>query len=433
MSNALTTLQAIIIIVIVVGAIAGGVWWYLASQAKPVKIIWASTQLNPPEEQSLVKGTLIPDFKKETSIDVEFVPISYDELATRLESEETSGKVTISVIGELHGGLDYFASKGWLEDLSKFGTLPGRTFPKVLEDYSHIHGIKAYIPWMTATYVMVVNKKAYQYLPPGLTADDVKKGTSKWTYDALLAWAKNLYEKTGNKLLGFPAGPKGLFVRFLHGFLYPAFTGYQAKAFNSDDAVKLWQYLKKLWQYVNPASTTWDAMADPLLKEEVWIAWDHTARIKDAIEQKPNQFDVVPVPAGPKGRGFILVIAGLAIPKNAPDKDAAWKLIEYLTRPEVQVKVLENTGFFPTVKEATAKIPSGPLKILAKGVSAQENAPDAIVALIPSLGAKGGDFKQIYLTAFDRIVNKGEDIKTVLDDLYPQLKDIFTSQGLELV
>ncbi len=433
--EALTKVQAIIIAVIVIIAIVAGVGYYLMTQqqqAGPTKIVWASTQLNPPEEQSFVKGTLLADFTKETGIEVDFVAISYDQLATRLESEEQSGKVTISLIGDLHGGLDYFASKGWLMDLSKYGSLSGRTFPKVLEDYSKLHGIKAYIPWMTATYVMVVNKKAYDYLPQGLTPDDVRKGTNKWTYDALLEWAKNLAEKTGSPKLGFPAGPNGLFVRFLHGFLYPAFTGYQAKAFNSDDAVKMWEYLKELWKYVVPQSTTYDAMADPLLKEEVWIAWDHTARIKDAIEQKPDQFEVVPVPRGPKGRGFILVIAGLAIPKNAPNPDAAWKLIEYLTRPEVQVKVLENTGFFPTVKEATGKIPSGPLKVLAEGVAAQQNAQDAIVALIPSLGAKGGDFKNIYITAFKRIVLDNEDIKTVLNDLNDDLINLFTSQGLEV-
>ncbi len=400
--------------------------------AKPAKIIWASTQLVPPEEQAFVKNTLLAEFKKETGIDVEFVGMSYEDLSIRMESEQTSGKVTISVIGDLHGGLDYFASKGWLEDLSKFGTLPGRTFPKVLEDYSHLYGIKAYVPWMTATYVMVVNKEAFKYLPEGLTEEDVIKGTDKWTYDALLAWAKKLYEETGSPKLGFPAGPKGLFVRFLHGYLYPSFTGAQVKNFDSDDAVKMWEYLKELWKYVHPSSTTWDAMADPLLKGEVWIAWDHTARIKDAIIQKPDQFVVVPVPRGPKGRGFILVIAGLAIPKNAPHEDAAWALIEYLTRPETQVKVLENVGFFPTVKEASAKITSGPLKILAEGVNNQLSTPDALVALIPSLGAKGGDFKNVYITAFQRIVLNNEDIKSVLSELAPVLKKLFEETGAPL-
>ena len=430
--SALTKTAAIIIALIVIIAAAGIGYYIITQQAQPTKIIWVSTQLVPPEEQAFVKDQLLAEFTKETGIQVEFVGSSYEDLATRLESEEGAGKVTISLIGELHGGLDYFASKGWLEDLGKFGALSGRTFPKVLEDYSKLHGIKAYIPWMTATYVMVINKKAFNYLPDDLTQDDIMQGTSKWTYDAFLAWAKRLYEETGGPKVGFPAGPKGLFVRFLHGYLYPAFTGAQVKNFDSQDAVTMWEWLKELWQYVHPSSTTWDAMADPLLKEEVWIAWDHTARIKDAIATKPDDFIVVPVPAGPKGRGFILVIAGLAVPKGAPNEDAAWKLIEYLTRPGTQVKVLQNVGFFPSVNEATGAVPEGPLKILASGVNKQLGTTDALVALIPSLGAKGGDFKNVYITAFQRIVQNGEDIQTVISELKPQLMGLFEETGAPL-
>ena len=434
--SALTKVQAIIIAIIIIVAIVGVAAWYLTQapppEAAPVKLTWVSTQLVPSEEQAFVKGELLPPFTEETGIEVDFIGISYQDLATRLEAEMSAGKVTINVIGELHGGLDFFASKGWLEDLSKFGTLPDRTFPKVLEDYSKMHGIKAYVPWMTATYVMVINKKAFDYLPEGLTQDDVISGSSKWTYDMLLAWAKKLYEETGGPKLGFPAGPKGLFVRFLHGYLYPAFTGAQVKNFNSQDAVQLWEYLKELWQYVHPSSTTWDAMADPLLREEVWIAWDHTARIKSAIEQKPNDFIVVPVPAGPKGRGYILVIAGLAIPKDAPNQEEAWKLIEYLTRPETQVKVLENVGFFPTVNEASGKITAGPLKVLAEGVNKQLSTPDSLVALIPSLGEKGGDFKNVYITAFEKIVLNDEDIQSTLDELYTTLMSLFEETGAPL-
>ncbi len=396
-------------------------------------IIWASTQLVPPEEQAFVKGTLLTQFKQKTGISVTFVGLSYSEMITRITAAEKSGKVSISLIGDLHGDLDLMASKGYLMDLSSyFKTLTGRTFPKVLLNYAHLHGILAYIPWMTATYVMVINKKAFKYLPPGLTEQDIISGDSKWTYQALLAWAKNLYEKTGKKLLGFPAGPHGLFVRFLHGYLYPAFTGAQVKNFNSTAAVQMWKYLKELWKYVNPASTTWDAMADPLLSGQVWIAWDHTARIKDAIEKEPNQFVVVPVPQGPKGRGFILVVAGLAIPKGAPNPQAAWRLIEYLTNPSVQVEVLKKTGFFPTVKEASTAMPSGPLKVLIKGVTDQISAPNAVVAMIPSLGSKSGDFKSIYITAFRDIVLNNQPIQKVLNELYPQLLNLFKETGAPL-
>lgn len=381
--------------VVVSGCIGGG---------GPAKIVWASTQLNPPEERAFVLNELIPGFKEKTGIDVEFVPISYSDLATRMEGEMQSGKVTIDVVADLHGGLDYFNAKGWLQDLSG-KKLEGRTFIESYMKYAtDKNGKVFYIPWMSATYVMVVNKEAFKYLPSGLTEEDVIKGTDKWTYDALLAWVKNIYEQTGKKAFGLPAGPKGLLHRFIHGYLYPSFTGYEAKKFESPEAVEMWNYFKELWKYTNPASTTWDAMADPLLQGEVLIAWDHTARIKNAITTKPDQFVVVPVPRGPKGRGFIVVLAGLAIPKNAPHPDEAWKLIDYLTKPETQVKVLEKVGFFPTVKEAENAVPEGPLKILVKGVTAQSSTKDALIVMIPNLGAKGGEFSGIYRDAFKRII-----------------------------
>ncbi|ALM76040.1 ABC transporter substrate-binding protein [Thermococcus barophilus] len=398
----------------------------------PAKIVWVSTQLAPPEERAFVKETLLANFKKQYGIDVDFIPMSYTDLSTRLAGEEKTGKVTIDVIGDLHGGLDYFNSQGWLMDLSKMPKLEGRTFITSFEKYATINGKKVYVPWMSATYVMVVNKKAFDYLPAGLTKDDVIKGTDKWTYDAFLAWAKNLYEKTGKPQVGFPAGPNGLFVRFLHGYLYPSFTGYEAKAFDSPEAVTMWNYLKELWKYVNPASTTWDAMSDPLLTGQVLIAWDHTARIKNAIQTKPDEFVVVPVPRGPKGRGFIVVLAGLAIPKGAPNPDAAWKLIDYLTKPETQVEVLKNVGFFPTVKEATNAIPEGPLKILAEGVTAQSSTPDALIVMIPNLGDKGGEFKNIYKEAFRRIVLQGEDPQKVISELGPKLLQLFKEKGIEV-
>ncbi len=420
------------IVVIVIIAIAAFLvyWFYL--RPRPVKLIWASTQLCPAKERAFVEGTLLAQFKKDTGIEVKFVPLSYVEMTSRIEAEQKAKKVTVNVIGDLHGGLDLFASKGYLEDLTKFGALPARTFITTLEKYAKLYGIKAYVPWMTATYVMVINKEAFDYLPAGLTEDDVIKGTEKWTYDALLEWAKNIYEKTGKKMLGFPVGPKGLWHRFLHGYIYPAYTGAQVLKFNSDEAVTMWEYMKKLWPYVNPASTTWDAMAEPLLKKEVLIAWDHTARIVSAIRERPGDFIVVPVPRGPKGRAFILVVAGLAIPKGAPNQKEAWKLIDFLTKPETQVKILEQVGFFPTTTEATGKIPAGPLKILAEGVTTQVGSPDAVVAMIPSLGPKGGEFVGLYREAFTRIVLKGEDIRTVIGEIGPKIDAIFKEVGAPL-
>jgi multiple sugar transport system substrate-binding protein len=393
---------------------------------------FASTQMVPAAEQIFAKSVLVKGFTDESGISVEFIPMEAPDLFTRLSAEVAAQKVTISLVGELHGGLDLMNTKVLLDDLSGI-SLPNRTFIKALEDYSVLAGKKVYVPWMQATYVMAVNKKAFQYLPAGLKVEDVTGASEKWTYDALLNWSKNLNDAFKGPKLGFPMGPKGLWHRFLHGYIYPSFTGYQAAAFDSVQAVKLWEYLKELRPYMHPSSSVWESMDEPLLKEEVLIAWDHTARVKNAVVEKPGDFAIVPAPRGPQGRGYITVAVGLAIPVGAPQKENAVKLIDYLTSPDIQVKMLENIGFFPTIKEAEGVIPEGPLKILAAGVLAQSGSPDSVIALIPSLGAKGGEFSAAYRDAFTKIVIEGADIGTTITTAGDKLRAIFKEVGVPLL
>lgn len=383
---------------------------------------FASTQLHPASEREFIVSKLA-EFTKETGIKVNFLPLSYTEILSRVEAEQKTGKISIGLVADLQGGLYLLASKGFLQDLSdvKFS---GRTFIPTLEKYAFADGKKIFIPWLQATYVMVVNKKAFNYLPAGLSKDDVINGTEKWTYEKLYEWAKKIYEETGQPSLGFPMGPKGLWHRFLHGYIYPSFTGAQAIKFDSVRAVEMWNYLKKLFKYIHPASSTWDQMSEPLLRGEVLIAWDHTARIKDAIVQKPDDFVVVPVPAGPMGRGYIIVLAGLAVP-NGANTEESLKLADFLTSPSVQVEILKKVGFFPVVKEAIGVIPEGALKVLAKGVVNQSSTKDSVVAFIPNLGPKGGEFTETYRLAFRRIVMNGEDPEKVVKELGEKIRKMF--------
>ncbi len=361
------------------------------------EITWMSTQFVPIAEAEFVRNQILKPFAEKTGINVKFLGAEYAEFVSRVQAEYKAGKGEIAVLCGLHG--DFVSVLDALADVS--GITPGGTISDTLMKLGYMGGKQAYIPLMQATYLMVVNKKALKYLP---------EGADIWalTYDQLLQWAKNIYEATGEKKLGIPAGPKSLLHRFIHGYLYPSFTGYQVLAFDSGAAVRMWKYMQKLWQYVNPAAPTWDSMDTPLLSEEVWIAWDHTARLKQAIVERPDDFIAIPSPAGPAGRGFITVLAGLAIPKTSPDFDAAAKLIQYLTTPEVQVKILQGVGFFPVVQEAANAVPSGALQILAKGVSAQASSPDAIVSFIP--GGISDEYKKIYKDTFFKFVIKGEPV-----------------------
>ena len=82
----------------------------------------------------------------------------------------------------------------------------------------------------------------------------------------------------------------------------------------------MWTDFKAVWEYTNPQSVTYNNMQDPLLSEEVWVTIDHTARVVNAFKNKPNDFVSAPAPAGPKGRYYMSVLAGLGIAKGAPNQ-----------------------------------------------------------------------------------------------------------------
>ena len=120
------------------------------------------------------------------------------------------------------------------------------------------------------------------------------------------------------------------------------------------------------------------------------------------------------------------MIVGLAIPKTADNPDLGERLIEYLTRPSTQVMTAQGVAFFPVSPEAAKAAPTGGLKVVADGVSAQAGAPDGHTALLPvGLGARTGEFVPLYVDTFRRIAIQGEDIPRVLVDQGAKLDELY--------
>ena len=374
--------------------------------AQAQETIFYSTQLRPIEEATKVREVLLKGLPGKTTYVVDEPPA----FAVRLKAETQAGKRTASVVGALHGELQPHVPAD-LEPVDDVAAkLTDRGIPASLRDLGKLGtNQQQYIPWMQATYVMVANKQALQYLPPDADVNSL-------TYAQLQQWGKNIVDKTGQRRLGFPAGPTGLLPRFFQGYFYPSFTGGVVTTFKSADAEAVWNALKDLWAVSNPNSTNYNFMQEPLLSGEVWIAWDHIARVKEALALQPDQFVAFPAPAGPKGRGYMPVIAGLAIPKDAPNRAGAVAVIEHLTKPETQLATAAEVGFFPVVKAELPPDLAPGIKQLAGAVAATQNAKDALVSLLPvGLGAKGGEFNKVYMDSFQRIVLRNEPVKDVLE------------------
>ena len=366
--------------------------------------IFLSTQLRPVEEAQKVREVILKDFATR----VDFLPEDPGPFVNRVRAEQQTGKVQVTLIGAQHGEMAPLADAfdpvdDVLAKLADRGFVPAFV---ALGKLGTEHQL--YVPWMQATYIMAANKLADEHVPAGAIVQAL-------TYDQIAEWGANIQRATGERRLGFPAGPKGLMHRFFQGYLYPAYTGGVVRPFKSADAAAMWADFKALWEQVSPRSTSYDFMQEPLLADEVWVAFDHVARLKDAFAQRPDDFVAFPAPAGPKGRGFMPVVAGLAIPKGTPDRELSVRLIDYLTSPEVQAATLREVAFYPvTDVELPTDLPEG-VRIAGAAIAAQAAAADALPSLLPvGLGEKNGEFNKVYLDTFQRIVIRGQEISTTL-------------------
>ena len=178
---------------------------------------------------------------KDAPVKVDFIPEDPGPFNDRLNAEQKAGKVTVSLIGGLHGDLEPFVRAQYLEDLTPLGQkLSDRGLAAPFMDLARM-GTKDktyYIPWMQATYVLAINKKALQYLPQGADVNAL-------TYAAAQGLGRAIQKATNKRMLGFPAGPKGLLHRFFQGYLYPSYTGSSGVvSFKSPEAAAMWKDFK---------------------------------------------------------------------------------------------------------------------------------------------------------------------------------------------
>ena len=377
-----------------------------------------STQFNVVEEASKFRAIL------QEGGNYDFTGSEEGPLVSLVVAGAEAGEGQVDLVGALHGtypAIDdaMMNMTDVVDDLSadrEFNQAYLQTGLLGTEDYLY------YVPWMQATYIMAAHNDALQYLPAGADINAL-------TWEQFGEWCQTLMDETGGPKCGVPHA--GLFHRFLEGFLWPSYTGGMVSQFKSQEAADMLNWARdSLWPAIHPQSISYEFMQEPLLSGEVWVAFDHVARLIQAFNEQPENFVAFPAPAGPAGRGFMPVVVGLGIPNDAPNPEAAMELIDYLTQPDTQKRVLSELAFFPVVEGVdTSDLPAG-VALEAGAVEATVTAPDAIPALIPvGLGARGGEINEIFRAAFDRVVIDGEDATTVLEEEAANLQALLNDTG----
>ncbi|HZD24976.1 MAG TPA: ABC transporter substrate-binding protein [Alphaproteobacteria bacterium] len=383
-------------------------------------VTFVSDQFQPVDEAEKMRKQILAGYDGK----VNFVSSPVGPFTDRVTSQAKAGKGDIALIGGTHGDFAGFASDGLLQDLSDLAQeLSGRNFNPDYLDLAKLGGSQVnYIPWMQATYIMVARKEAVDLLPAGMDVQAL-------TYDQLVQWAKAVNAKQGGQKLGFPAHQDGLLKRFFQGHSYPSYTGGVNTTFTSADAVTMWNWMRTAWTQTNRQSPTYQFMQEPLQSGEVWIGWDHVARMIQALEAKPEDFVAFPSPIGPKGLGFAPVVLGLGIPKSASDPEAGKKLIRYLTQQDTQATTLRQVGFFPPTSNLNLPGDLNPgVRAEANAVQAQTTSPKGIPSLLPiGLKDKTEAYDDVFRTTFEAIVLKNRAIPATLQSKAKELQTLFDS------
>jgi multiple sugar transport system substrate-binding protein len=324
---------------------------------EPVKktIVLDSEMFSPPDEQSFFINEILKPFEAETGITVNFQIIEGSQMRDRITVQQETGHVTTDVILAFNGRFAWYTDPGYVVSLDD--TVSGwddRTVLPAFDGNAVVGGTRYFVPISADVYLTVANNKALPYLPAGADVDGL-------TYEQYADWAVAVAQGEGEGKVCITGIPQKMWIyqfgtsALAYG-LNPAGAGEPAfPNINSAAAASAWGEWAKIGAADGfmPTVLNVDNCTDFLMREEAWLSVTHNARVGQVYASNETQFTVGPAPSGPSGVGTIAGAHGLGIVKGSAYVEEAKLLLEYLSRPDVQVKINKGTGgFVPVVAEA---------------------------------------------------------------------------------
>ncbi|MBA7499414.1 sugar ABC transporter substrate-binding protein [Candidatus Atribacteria bacterium HGW-Atribacteria-1] len=361
---------------------------------------FSSRLWSPPAEQEFIIEYVIKPFEKENNCTVNFQILDDIKLLERAELQLKTDHPTMDIVCAYVANMPEWIENGYIEDLTPYvESWDDRTFSPTFEYGTNFEGKQYFVPVGADVYLTIANKKALEYLPSGADLD-------KLTWEDFAKWSNAIAKGEGEGktvVTGIPM--KSLVYQFgaislSYGATFPDV--------NTPEAIKAWEIFVSMKDDFIPAVLNVDNCVDPMKREEAWLSWMHCARAGQVYSANPANFVVAPVPEGPAGIGSIAGVSGYGVLKNAPHKELAIKFLEYITRPDMQVKIAKGTGgFIPPVEEALNYLGDDPEdEVVAKAVMVLSKGNVS--------GIPGGDFqdwgavKKVFDDVFVEMVLNGD-------------------------
>jgi multiple sugar transport system substrate-binding protein len=255
----------------------------------------------------------------------------------------------VSLIGTTWMG--EFAEAGGLDPTPK-GLLDKNAFYKGAWGSTEVGGTSYGIPWYVETRVLyyrsdLAKKAGWDHPPQG--------------WDELKQFASDLQKKAGVKYgISLPPGGTGSWQTMMpfawsNGAQFTNAAGTKYTIDSPQMAEALSYYKSFFDQGISGPTRTLDpgelesGFAKKQFGSFISGPW-HTGLVEDA-GVKPGQYDIAPLPGKDSGMGTSFVGGGdLAVFKDSDNRESAWKLVRWLSKPDVQQQWYETMGDLPAVK-----------------------------------------------------------------------------------
>jgi multiple sugar transport system substrate-binding protein len=372
----------------------------------PTSLIVSSRLYSRATETKFLYDEIFPEFEAENNVVIKFEILDDEPLLKRARLQNETGRYTTDVVIAGTGWMPQWIENGFVEALP-VDQWKDRTFSAAFMTTTSSGGKTYFAPVGADVYLMLANKKAMKYLPAGADVQNI-------TWEQYINWAVAIAEGEGEGKTAVTGVPMQSLI-YMYGGMFLSYGG-DFPIINSPGAVAGWKLLTKMKNAYSPTVMTYDNVTIPMKSGETWLTVAHMARMGEAYRSNPANYIIAPAPKGPKGIGSIAGASGFALPAGAPNPDLAIKFIEFMTRPDIAVRIARGTGgFLPPIDESIDVLGDSPIdEVIKKGVMVLQNG---VLSGVPASDySSWGAVKQVYDDVFaEMIIGTGEFDMALLD------------------
>jgi len=354
------------------------------------------------DEEWIALREILDELEPELGAEVFLMSVDSKYYVARLHKMEASNDMRWDLMAVDNNILGILCGRGLVEEL------PDEVVPPNL--LSSLHPLLkcedklCFVPFRPNVKIAFYNKQKfdkYDLKPPR-------------TWDELLAVAKVFHEKEGVgrvAIQGYPGPATAVTV-----FEFVTAAGGNPLTLDDDESWRAFEFLKELELYLAPEyeETRFDTANELLISDVVYLVSNWPYGIKVVIEDAgKEEIKVYSGWRGPKGEAHILGGDVLAVPKGAPHKKKAIKLIELLLEKENQQKLIARLRWPPARFDA--------YELASPYSQCIQNALG--FAVLRTTAPQWTMVESVLDSAFEGLVREGEPIDT-LDKYRDRLKKI---------